>query len=99
MSEAQLVLLGVVVGAVLAGVFAYLTQRLALRAEVDRYWATCLHKAASDLVTSYILDRSALDQARKAGRDVPPADDELSYELRRLAQGRLFTLPGAMELA
>ena len=98
MSEALIGLFGVVLGAVVASLIARATQRRALRVEVDRYWATRLHEAASELVESYTLARSTLAQAREARTMEAPTDNALAYDLRRSAQGRLFTLPDGRQL-
>lgn len=97
MSEAFVGLGGVVLGAVIAGLIARGTQIRTLRIETNRYWATRLQEAASDLVESYTLARSALVQARATGADLP-RDDAMAYELRRKAQARMLTLPDGRDL-
>jgi hypothetical protein len=73
LSEALIGLLGVVLGAVIAGLIARATQGRGLRAELDRYWAARLHDAASDLVASYTShDRRWIKRAKPAGRQHQP---------------------------
>jgi hypothetical protein len=86
-----------IVSSVIGGSLVLAGQIVARRAEDRRTWLIRLHEAASDLATSYLQETAALNDRRRAGRDITEVEAATYVVDRQKALGRFRTLPGSAQ--